>query len=224
VTEKNLKNIGIRRVGDLARLDESFLAEKFGKWGLALAGKSRGKDAGGWFDSPIGAGEDAKSISHEHTFNEDTCDVEKIEATLARLAEMVGRRLRESRLHSRTVQLKLRYSDFTTLTRAHTLRQATQIDTELAAEAKRLFHANWKKGAKVRLLGVHAGSLSAAAGQMNLLDGSTHERWHRALEAADRMRDRFPDATISLAGALRGTFRERVHEALPEKKEGKPDR
>jgi DNA polymerase-4 len=223
VTEKNLKNIGIRRVGDLARLDESFLAEKFGKWGLALAGKSRGEDAGGWFDSPIGASEDAKSISHEHTFNEDTSDVEKIEATLARLAEMVGRRLRESHMHSRTVQLKLRYSDFTTLTRAHKLKQATQIDTELAAEAKRLFHANWKKGAKVRLLGVHAGSLSAVAGQMNLIDGSTHERWHRALEAADRMRDRFPDATISLAGALRGTFRERVHEALPEKKTPKPE-
>src|SRR5512147_493225 len=74
VMEKNLHDIGIKRVGDLAKLDESFLEERFGKWGLALAGKSRGFDAGGWFDEEIGVGGDPKSISHEHTFNEDTND------------------------------------------------------------------------------------------------------------------------------------------------------
>ena len=55
VTEKNLHAVGIRKVGDLARLDEAFLEQRFGKWGLALAGKSRGLDAGGWFDTEIGA-------------------------------------------------------------------------------------------------------------------------------------------------------------------------
>src|SRR5664280_1872832 len=69
VTEKNLHTLGIRKVGDLARLDEAFLGRRFGKWGLALAGKSHGLDAGGWFDTEIGAGEGPKSISHEHTFN-----------------------------------------------------------------------------------------------------------------------------------------------------------
>src|SRR5690242_8824410 len=98
VTEKNLHELGIRKVGDLARLDDDFLEQRFGKWGLALAGKSRGQDAGGWFDTEIGAEEGPKSISHEHTFNEDTADLEKIESTLARLCEMVGRRLREHRL------------------------------------------------------------------------------------------------------------------------------
>ncbi len=68
-TEASLHNIGIRRVGDLARLDESFLASHFGRWGLALAGKARGEDAGGWFDAAIGADEDPKSISHENTFS-----------------------------------------------------------------------------------------------------------------------------------------------------------
>ena len=53
-TEEALHKIGIRYVGDLAALDESFLAQRFGKWGLALAGKSQGLDAGGWFDTPIG--------------------------------------------------------------------------------------------------------------------------------------------------------------------------
>src|SRR5215813_9123252 len=98
VTEKNLHLLGIRKVGDLARLDESFLEERFGKWGLALAGKSLGHDAGGWFDTEICAGEGPKSISHEHTFHEDTADLERIEATLARLSEMVGRRMREQEL------------------------------------------------------------------------------------------------------------------------------
>ena len=90
--------MGIRKVGDLARFDEAFLEEHFGKWGLALAGKARGEDAGGWFDSEVGADSDAKSISHEHTYNEDTANPEQLESTLMRLSEMVGRRLREGRL------------------------------------------------------------------------------------------------------------------------------
>jgi len=95
VTEARLHALGIRKVGDLARLDEAFIEGKFGKWGLALAGKSKGFDAGGWFDSEIGAEADPKSISHEHTFDVDTADTDLLEATLARLSVMVGRRLRE---------------------------------------------------------------------------------------------------------------------------------
>ena len=120
VTEQNLHGLGIHKVGDLSRFDDSFLEERFGKWGLALAGKARGEDAGGWFDSEVGADTDAKSISHEHTYNEDTASTEQLESTLMRLSEMVGRRLREGGLHARTLQLKLRYKDFTTITRAHT--------------------------------------------------------------------------------------------------------
>src|SRR5690348_2980580 len=56
VTERNLKALGINQVRDLARFEDAFLEEKFGKWGLALAGKARGEDAGGWFDSEVGAG------------------------------------------------------------------------------------------------------------------------------------------------------------------------
>jgi len=148
VTEKNLHAAGIRKVGDLARLDEKLLEQRFGKWGLALAGKSRGLDAGGWFDREIGEDVGPKSISHEHTYNEDTADVVQLESTLARLSEMVGRRLREHGLHARTLQLKLRYSDFTTITRAHSLNRATQIDTEIFDEIRALFHANWRRGAR----------------------------------------------------------------------------
>ncbi|NUN04071.1 MAG: DNA polymerase IV, partial [Bryobacteraceae bacterium] len=95
VTEKNLHAIGVTRVGDLAGLEETFLERRFGKLGLALAGKARGLDAGGWFDGEIGDASDPKSISHEHTFSEDTAEAIVLEAMLARLSEMVGRRLRE---------------------------------------------------------------------------------------------------------------------------------
>jgi len=221
VTEKNLHKLGIRKVGDLARLDEAFLEERFGKWGLALAGKSRGEDAGGWYDTEIGEDAGPKSISHEHTFGEDTADLTQMESTLARLSEMVGRRLREHGLHARTIQLKLRYSDFSTITRAHSIGRPTQLDTELFAEIRDLFHANWKPGAAVRLLGVNASSFDESAEQMDLLGEERHERWTRALAAADRLRDKFGESAVSLAASMRGKFRERTHEnpaGLPGKK------
>jgi DNA polymerase-4 len=126
---------------------------------------------------------------------------------------MVGRRLREHRLRARTIQLKLRYEDFSTITRAHSVARATDLDTELFAEIRELFHGNWKSGEKVRLLGVHAsGWEGEGAGQMDLLGDGRHERWEQALAAADRMRDKFGESAVSLAAGLRGNFRERTHE------------
>src|SRR5260370_3541229 len=170
VTEKNLHALGIRKIGELAAVDQGLLERQLGKWGLALAGKAFGLDAGGWFDSAFGEREDPKSISHEHTYSEDTADDDRLEATLARLSEMVGRRLREHGLHARTIQIKLRYSDFSTITRAHSLDHSTQLDNELFDTVRNLFRGNWKKGAKVRLLGVQATALGAIEGQLNLLD------------------------------------------------------
>ena len=213
VMEQNLHAMAIRQVGDLAALDEGVLEEHFGKWGLALAGKARGEDAGGWFDTEVGAHEDPKSISHEHTFNEDTADPVQLESTLMRLSEMVARRLREHALHARTIQLKLRYKDFTTITRAHSLPEPTQLDTEIFTQIRVLFRKNWKKGSAVRLLGVHVSSFEEApAGQLDLLDGGRHQRWQQALAAADKLRDRFGEGSVGLAGGMRGVFREKAHE------------
>lgn len=212
VTEKNLHAYGIRKVGDLARLDDGFLEQKFGKWGMALAGKSRGLDAGGWFDTEIGEDTGPKSISHEHTFGEDTADRDRIEATLAHLCEMVGRRLREHQLAARTIQLKLRYTDFTTITRAHSVVRPTQLDTEIYDEARDLFRRNWKPGAAVRLIGVQASHWGEGSEQLDLIDGDKHQRWRGALAAADRLRDKFGESAVGLASGMRGTFRERTHE------------
>ena len=221
VMEKHLHEIGIKKVGDLARLEDSELEQRFGKWGLALAGKSRGEDAGGWFDSEVGADSEAKSISHEHTYNEDTADVNQLEATLMRLCEMVARRLREAKLHTRTIQLKLRYKDFTTITRAHTLPAPTQLDGEIFAQIRTLFRKNWKPGMQVRLLGVQASSFEQQPEQINLLEGGRQQRWKDALAVADRLRDKFGESSVKLATGMRGNFRERTHEnpaGLPGKK------
>jgi DNA polymerase IV len=219
VTEKNLHACGIRKVGDLAGLEDSFLESRFGKWGLALAGKSRGLDAGGWFDGEVGEGGDPKSISHEHTFDVDTAERDQIDAMLVRLAEMVARRLRDHALYARTVQIKLRYSDFSTFTRARTLDHATQIDTELAEAVRGLFHKAWTGGA-IRLLGVYAQSLESDEGQTSLIDEGRTERWRKTLAAVDKIRDKYGDSTVSLAAGMKAAFRARVHEN-PENLPGK---
>src|SRR6266403_3168664 len=212
VMEKKLHEMGIERVGDLARLEEGELEHRFGKWGLALAGKARGQDAGGWFDSAVGEDTQAKSISHEHTYNEDTADPQQLESTLMRLSEMVGRRLREAGVFARTIQLKLRYKDFTTITRAHTLSAPTQLDTEIFEQARALFRKNWRQGAQVRLLGVHVSSFGEEAEQGDMLEGDRRKRWKHALSAADRLRDKFGESSVSLAAGMKGGFRERTHE------------
>jgi len=202
-TEERLHQFGIRKVGDLARIDEDLLRRRFGRWGLALAGKARGQDAGGWFDGEIGEDEDPKSISHEVTFTEDTADAGVIETTLTRLSEKVAWRLREHKLHARTVTLKLRYKDFTTLTRARTLAHPTSLDHDLIAASRELFRANWRRGAAVRLIGMGVSGMEATEGQLDLLNNERNERAKRALNAVDRIRGKFGEKSVGLASGMR---------------------
>jgi DNA polymerase-4 len=218
--EASLHKLGIRKVGDLARLDDKFLAQHFGKWGMALAGKAMGEDAGGWFDSEIGAEEDPKSISHEHTFGDDVADPLKLETALLKLSEMVAKRLRAQQLYARTIQLKLRYEDFSTYTRALTLDHATQLDQEVAGAVIRLLRQAWDGRTPIRLLGVHAGSLQTVEGQMSLLDEPRTERLRQAFRSIDHIRDRYGAASISLAKTLKAGIRERVHENPPDLPKG----
>jgi len=204
----------------VAKLDDGFLEHHLGKWGLALAGKAKGEDAGAWFAGEIGEFEGPKSISHEHTYDRDTSNVVQIEATLMRLSEMVGRRLREQQLHARTLQLKLRYKDFTTITRARSLEHPTQLDNEIYGEIHKLFHTNWRRGSEIRLLGVQASSFGNDSSQASLLGENPRAKWEQALSAADRLRDRFGESSITLGTGMKGGFRERTHEnpaALPGK-------
>lgn len=220
VLEKRLEEQGIRKVGDLAARDELWLKQNFGALGLALAGKSKGLDAGGWFDNDIGADTGPRSISHEHTFSHDTDNQQALESMLARLSEMVCRRLREHELPARTLQLKLRTSDFHTITRARTVPEPTTVDSEVFAVIRELFRENWT-GERIRLLGVHASHFEYEPEQLSLGGATTHQKWNQALSAADRVREKFGENAISLATGLKARFRERTHEnpaSLPGKK------
>ncbi len=220
VMEKRLQEQGIHKVGDLASRDERWLEQNFGVLGVALSGKARGLDAGAWFDSEIGEDDGPRSISHEHTFSHDTADAQQLESTLARLTEMVCRRLREQKLHARTLQLKLRDSGFHTITRAHTLNEPTAIDSVVFTTIRTLFRANWK-GEAIRLLGVHAAHFEDESEQIGLVGQGSHDKWNQALSAADRLREKYGESAISLATGMKGRFRERTHEnpaGLPGKK------
>lgn len=218
VAEKNLQDLGIYKVGDLARLDDRILFERFGKLGLALAGKAKGFDAGSWFEKDLSNNaEDPKSISHEFTFDKDTADQATLESTLAHMSEKVGRRLRDHSLHARTVQIKYRYSDFSTFTRAHSLDHATQLDTEIYQTARQLFLRHWQPGRPIRLLGVHTAGFEDSEGQLDLIDGERNEKLKKVFGAADILRDKFGESTLNLAGSLKGRFRERVHDGITKK-------
>ena len=205
VTEKKLLAMGVETIGQLAALTEDTLGRRIGDGLGSLIAKAHGMDAGGWF-------------SHEHTFNVDEASPEALESMLSRLTEMVCRRLREHELFARTVHIKLRYSDFSTFTRARTLERPTQLDAEVLEATRRLFRAHWRRGQPLRLLGVYAGDLSPATGQMDLLEATPETRLRNAMGAVDALRDRFGEKAVSLASGMTARFRERTHEnpaALP---------
>src|SRR5579872_4394225 len=90
-------------------------------------------------------------------------------------------------------------------------------------EVRALFRKNWRKGTQVRLLGVHVSSFENESQQENLLEGGRRQRWQRALSAADRLRDKFGESSVSMASGLKASFRERTHEnptGLPGKNKG----
>ncbi len=220
VTAERLREFGVHTIGDLARLTEATLEQKIGEGLAALIEKAQGRDAGGWYDEEVGAGGGPKSISHEHTFEHDECDAAALASMMARLTEMVCRRLREHRLHARKVGIKLRYSDFSTITRGRTLHRPTQLDAEVLELVRELFATNWQRGRAIRLLGVQTSGLEAADLQLELPTGGHETRLRQAMEAVDALRDRYGESAVSLAGGMSARFRERTHEnpaALPGK-------
>ena len=222
VTEQKLQEMGIQLVGDLAKWDVEKVREELGEWAATLAEKARGTDAGGWYDTAIGENSDTKSISHEHTFSRDEGDAQALESMLARLSEMVCRRLREQKLHARKIELKLRFADFTTITRGRTVEHPTQLDTEVFGIVRELFRANRKAGSMIRLLGVKVASFEdAPAEQLALLDAGRDDRMRTALTTMDKLRDKFGENAVSLATGMKARFREKTHDnpaALPGRK------
>lgn len=190
-TAEQFARLGIHTIGDLARWPPADLARHFGKHGEELALRARGLD-----DRPVEPESEAKSVSKETTFARDTDDLDALKRTLRHLSDEVGRRLRRDGLRGVTIRLKLRWSDFTTITRQVTLDQATHHDETIYTAAASLLERAWKPGAAARLVGVGVSGFDDAGQQLQLWDAEA-EAGHERLESAlDDLRDRFGDRII----------------------------
>jgi DNA polymerase-4 len=189
-TAESLARLGIKTIGDIAQWPEADLARRFGKMGHDLWRHALGLD-----DRPVETWHETKSISAETTFVRDIDDERVLKRTLRELSDQVGRRLRDSSLAGTTVKLKLRWPDFTTLSRQSTLAQPTDLDDEIYAAIEKLFLAEWKPGRAIRLLGVGVSHLGPPSRQLSLLD-ATPEKNRKLLEAVDKLKDKYGDKIV----------------------------
>jgi len=197
VTEKALNAMGITTVGQLAAMRREKLEDGFGRWGDALYQKSRGQDA---FEFFLDA--EAKSISHNHTFGEDTDDVEELRATLSHLGQKTCKRMRDAGLSARTITLTIRYAGFQTTTHSHTFTESTNLDSVILGKTRELFESRWQRPRKIRLLGVAFTNFTHGEQQLDLLTGAQNEKLARLARTTDKLRDRFGFSKIQYGGSL----------------------
>ena len=196
-TAERLQRGGLRTIGDIVDVDESALASLVGESSAAhLRALARGED-----DRPVSTGRKSKSISEERTYGEDLTDDDDIDRALLARAVGVARQLRREGLVGRTVHLKVRTGDFTTWTRSHTLSAPSDLAEPLVAAARKMFRERIRLGGKgVRLLGVGVSGLEAAgSGQASLFTDPREQRARRATLAADAVRDKLGDRSLTRA-------------------------
>jgi DNA polymerase-4 len=184
-TYARLEAVGIRTIGDIAHHPAADLVRWFGENGADLARRARGID-----ESPVHTEHGIKSISQEITFERDLRDDQELFRCLREMSAQVGARLRKKGLAGTTVRLKLRWPDFTTLTRQMSLIQATDQDEEIYATARALLEAARRSGQYVRLLGVGVSGLREPIRQLELW-GAQSEKSRRLQAALDAVRARY---------------------------------
>jgi DNA polymerase-4 len=204
VTGAELEAMGIRTIGQLALTSAANLRARFGKHGPDLLALARGLD-----DRSVEPDAAPKSMGAEETFERDTRDVELLRATLRGQSERVARELRADGYAGRTVTLKLRFADFSTITRAHT-DDPTQDGLAIFRRAEALL-GRVRLAQAVRLIGLSVSGLGLAGeGQLSLLDPDALRR-ERLARAVDRLAARFGETAVrpaSLMGRRRRGWRE----------------
>jgi len=184
-TFARLTELGIRTIGDLAKWPELELIRLFGENGRDLARHSKGID-----DRPITTERETKSISQEITFSKDVRDDAALQKTIHEMSAEVARQLRRNNLAGRTIKLKIRWPDFTTLTRQATLNDPTDQDELIARTALELMRIVRKPHQAVRLIGVGVSGLGAPIRQLGLWD-MDNERSRRLQEAVDTLNEKY---------------------------------
>jgi DNA polymerase-4 len=185
-TEQVLNGIGIRIIGQVARMPLPALKNRFGAFGDMLYRHANGLD-----NSPVTPPGEAKSISRETTFEENTHDITFLAATLHYQAERVGADLRALGRQAKCISIKVRFADFTTITRQCTLPQPTALDQTIFQTGKELLDkAQAPNRLAIRLIGIGVSSLIEPGNQLSMMDG-TERRLENLNCAVDRIRDKY---------------------------------
>ncbi|MFX1355389.1 MAG: DNA polymerase IV [Promethearchaeota archaeon] len=197
VTAGSLHDMGVFTIGQLAEIPAAQLEAHFGRRGRGLYRQARGMD-----DSPVVVEREEKSLSREVTFAEDIGDQQMLRKELLSLSESVARLMRRRGLRGRTIKLKLRYSDFKTLTRQVTMEAATDLEQVIYDQAARLLDKAWDRRRKVRLIGVGVSKFETGERQLSLfevVDEERAEKLRRLSQAVDRIREKYGDEAIRRA-------------------------
>ena len=193
-TQKALNAMGIQTIGDLAKHSEAVLKKSLGVHGQHLYDLSHGID-----EREVIVDDEVKSVSHEHTFDKDIDDLNKIECILSHLSEKVSRRLRKYGLKGKTVTVKIRLQDFKTVTRAFTFSERVNYFDEIYQKAKELFDAYYKYPMKIRLLGVRVAHFDDPYIQDSLFQDPVSEKKEKIHKAIDVIKDKFGEQAIGRA-------------------------
>lgn len=198
-TQQQLHAIGIHTIEQLAKTPVQQLEHVFGKWGAKLWEKAHGIS-----DSPVEGYSEQKSMSHENTFDADYADTTFLHNELVRLTEKNAHDLRQEDRLAGCVTVKLRYADFTTVSKQEVIAY-TALDNVLLAKVKDLFQRLYKKGEKVRLVGVKFSHLVPMTLQMNLFDKEAEKL--QLFKAVDDIKAQFGSEVIKKASGLQGRNR-----------------
>jgi DNA polymerase-4 len=198
-TEKELTRLGLHTVGDIAHTPRNTLVRALGPAaGSHLHALSWGRD-----ERRVVAHEPDKSIGAEETFSRDVDDPDVVRRELLRLAERTAARLRTAGLAGRTVSVKIRFADFTTITRARTLPEPTDVAAVLYATARQLYEALGLDRARLRLVGIRVeGLVESEFAPHQLLLGERAQGRREVEQAADRAARRFGDGTVRPASLV----------------------
>jgi len=202
-TQARLHRIGLVTVGDVARTPPSTLQLLVGRaLGAQLHQLAWGTDRS--TVTPRRSDHDPeRSMGAEETFGRDVADREVISRELLRLAARVTARMRHAGVAGRTVALRVRYSDFTTITRSHTLPDPTDVTAEVHAEAVRLYDALARRRLRIRLVGVRVeGLLPLERAHRQLVIGERVPGWPAADRAVDKVHLRFGRGVVRPATLL----------------------
>ena len=204
-TAEKLNRLGIRTIGELARLDVNLLVKTFGKGGNEIHRHANGID-----DSPVLArmADDMKSIGRSTTLPEDLSDIEKAKLVLMELADDIGMTARRHGKKGRTVHITLKYSDFRVVTRQATV-PATCTTREIYRAGCSLLEQNWNKFHLVRLIGLSLSGFQegCASDQLSLFDQTEdkvkNDKNERIDEAMDKIRKKHGSEVITFAALVR---------------------